>query len=233
MFALGWRSAIAMTVVASALASSAIAVEYEPGVSVGQWVRFGEVVVIGIISDPGEVPKWIRTEVTAISGKKVTLRTFGEMMNGNATEEIVNVFDVEAGTMNGSLSPLNPVIAANLKEGDALPPFELKMKINKTEIRTYLGVARTVNVYDSVVATPEYRSNTKLVYDKASGILLELEMSAIWIAGESMVRYVATDTNIFKATPVGENVAYVCLATMIVALFVVRRAGTNTGRTSA
>lgn len=216
------RLAIAMAVVLSVGTFPAIAVEYEPGLSVGQWARYGE--IINTIVDPVNISAWM-VEVTAVSGKTVTLHTVGELKSGTTVEESIDVCDVEAGKINGTKAHWMPVIAADLKEGDALPPFELSMKINKTETRTYIGVSRTVNIYNAAVGSPESRSSTSLVYDKASGILLELDISTISIADEFRAYFIATDTNIFKGNPVGENAIGICLTAMAIVVLITRKAG--------
>jgi len=216
-----------MAVVLSVSTFPAVAVEYLPGLSVGQWVRYGE--IINTMPDAANISAWM-VEVTAVFGKTVTLRTVGELKDGGVAQEETHVCDVEAGKIDGTKAYWMPVIAADLKEGDALPPFELGMKINKTETRTYVGVSRTVNIYKAVAeygvaGSPDSRSSTTLVYDRASGILLELDMSTISVAGEFRAYYIATDTNIFEGKPVGENGIGVCLAAMAVAVLVMRKAG--------
>ena len=59
-----------------------LAVEYNPGVSVGQYVKYGN--FYGGYN-PGVIPyDWEKIEVIAVSGKEVTLLTTGQFKNGTA-----------------------------------------------------------------------------------------------------------------------------------------------------
>ena len=48
---------------------------------------------------------------------------------------------------DGVPSTQGPIIAANLNQGDAIPPPNT-YSVNKTETRIFLGFSRTVNILD-------------------------------------------------------------------------------------
>ena len=182
-----------------ALAVPVLAVDYNPGISVGQGAEYGNYVLDGQETDVN----WTRFGVAAVSGKEVTLTELTAYMNG--TDETVDkVYDVEAGTVGGQPAyfPGSVIIAANLNEGDALPPVDLGYIVNKTETRTYLGVSRSVNIVSYSLSGEGYNLSETFVYDKASGMRLELEGEATTIEPEhpstSTYSNSIIDTNIFE-----------------------------------
>src|SRR5450759_2398720 len=78
----------------------------------------------------------------------------------------------KTGTKNGDPSTQGPIIAANLNQGDVIPPANTYI-VNGTANRVYLGVTRSVNILETTVSTPDYSTSLTYIYDKASGILLE------------------------------------------------------------
>ena len=70
----------------------------------------------------------------------MTLLSTGQFKNGTALpgNDTTSVWNIEAGTENGVPSTQGPIIAANLNQGDAIPPPNT-YSINQTESRTYLG----------------------------------------------------------------------------------------------
>ena len=151
---------------------------YIPGVSVGQYVKYGNFVGVGPGLPAENVLDWLKTEVVAVSGKEVTLRTSGQFQNGTATpgSGSSTTYNVETGMMNGTVVyTYGPIIAANLNEGDAIPPTSYGYTINKTETRTYLGVSRSVNILNTTYSSADYANRWTIIYDKASGMQLEME----------------------------------------------------------
>ena len=121
-----------------------LAVEYDLGVSVGQYVKYGN--YYGVNTGTVQFLAWEKKEVVAVSGKEVTLRTTGQFKNGTAMPHSGDtyVYNVETGATNETHGDLKSIIAANLNEGDVVPPGTFV--VNKTEIRTYMGVSRVVNI---------------------------------------------------------------------------------------
>ena len=178
-----------------ALAVPVLAVDYNPGISVGQGAEYGNYVLDGQETDVN----WTRFGVAAISGKEVTLTEITAYMNG--TDETVDkIYNVEAGTVDGQPAafPGTWIIAANLNEGDALPPVDLGYIVNTTETRTYLGVSRSVNIVSYTFSGEGYTLSETFVYDKASGIMLEMEGEAVVGDTTQTYSHSITVTNIFE-----------------------------------
>jgi len=152
------------------------AVEYNVGVSVGQCVTYGNFVGIGPSMSPDiNETLWMRLDVTEVSGKNVTLHASGMYKNGTSAPESGTICNVETGWSNSSgMYGISMLIAANLQAGDALPgtPFT----INKTETRNYGGFVTSVNILNLTFSMPGYYYKYVYVWDKPSGMLLEIDM---------------------------------------------------------
>jgi len=206
------------------LAVPVLAVDYNPGVSVGQGAEYGNYVMDGQETDVN----WTRFGVAAVSGKEVTLTELTAYMNG--TDETVDkVYNVEAGTVDGQPAafPGTRIIAANLNEGDALPPVDSGYIVNTTETRTYLGVSRSVNIVSYSYSGEGYTISETFVYDKASGILLEMEGETVVGDTTQTYSHSITVTNIFEEaeptpTPTeGIPVEYLYVGVVVVIIVVV------------
>ncbi len=206
MLSFKWKIVVVIVgVLLVAVVAPTLALAYCPGVSVGQWVKYGN--FIGIVQGLGGESDldWMKLEVVTVTGKEVTLHASGKFKNGSATPEESAVYNVEVGTMNGNPSIYGPIIAANLNEGDVLPipPPNPPLKINKTETRTYMGVSRSVNILNTTISTTEYFSRQIVIYDKDSGMMLEIEISTTMPTENQKISFNAIDTNIFaiSSTP--------------------------------
>ena len=183
------------------------ALQYTPGVAVGQYVKYGNFVGTGPGVEAFNDYDWLKLQVTDISGSTVTLLSTGQYRNGTAIpgNGSVEVWDIAAGTENGVPSTQGPIIAANLNQGDAIPPANTYV-VNRTETRTYLDVSRTVNILDVSVSTPDYNTSLTYVYDRASGVLLESTTQTTTHAQPQPVTttilYSIIETNIFGTTPI-------------------------------
>jgi hypothetical protein len=171
------------------------AVDYNPGVSVGQWVKYGDYVV----TTPAETvisPDWSMMEVIVVSGKEVTLRITGAYMNGTAIPASEVVCNIESG-MTGGFQRY--IIAANLNEGDKILNLATSDTINTTETRTILGASRSINILNFTYSAAGQDMTFTYIYDKASGMNLGFEMKINII--EQAVTYTNSysiiDTNIF------------------------------------
>ncbi len=198
-------AALAFVLLATFVAS-VLAVEYNTGVSVGQYVKYGNWYAVN--APTSMAMDWQKVEVVAVSGKEVTLRMTGQLKNGTAMPQSGDtyVYNVETGAKNYTHSVLGFVIATNLNEGDAAPSGSNTYMINTTEIKTYLGVSRVVNVIVEVISGVDnrgpYTARLTYAYDKASGILLESENWIKWSStpNDRVVYFSVTDTNIFEAS---------------------------------
>jgi hypothetical protein len=188
----------------SALAAPVLAIGYAPGVSVGQYAKYGNFIGVGPGEETINNTDFVKQEVIAVSGTQITLFTTGQLKDGSPTQGngSTTIWDIQAGTSNGTPMVQGPIVAANLNQGDTIPPPNT-YTVNRTETRTYLGTSRTVNVLNPTIITPDYTTTFTFVYDRASGILLEATSITIQnqaTSTPSEYSYIITQTNIFEAT---------------------------------
>jgi hypothetical protein len=195
---------VALAVLAT-LALPVFAQDYNLGVTVGQYVTYGNFVGVGPGFESFNDYDWLKLEVVSVSGKEVGLLSTGQFNDGEAIpgNGTTTVWNVETGTEDGSPSTQGPIIPANLVQGDAIPPPST-YSVNKTEDRTYLGVSRSVNILDVAISTPDYDTTLAYVYDRVSGMLLESTSKTIQAQPEpttSEYSYSIIETNIFGSAP--------------------------------
>jgi hypothetical protein len=159
-----------------AFVAPVLTVDYDPGVIIGQYVKYGNITYIVNGSESEVSVDWTRVDVTFVSGKNVTLLTSGQFKNGGAipSNGSTSVYNIETGMLNGTTEyTYGAVIAGNLSEGDPIPPLPYGFVVNKTETRTYFGVNRTVNILETTYSDSDYGNHWLLVYDRITGLLLE------------------------------------------------------------
>ena len=219
---------LAITLALAILASIVVpvfAAQYSPGVTVGQYVKYGNFVGAGQGAEEFNNYYWLKVQVTAISRKEVTLLSTSQYKNGTAIagNGTVSVWNVETGTENGVPSTQGSIIAGNLNQGDAIPPANTYL-VNRTETRNYLGVSRSVNLLDASFSTPDYTTSLTYVYDKASGMLLESTIQTTTQAQPqpviTTISYGVIETNIFSSTNPSPTVPEFPSPILAVALFV-------------
>jgi hypothetical protein len=182
-----------------------LALTYNPGVEIGQYVKYGNFVGVGQGVESFNDYDWLKLQVTDVSGKDVTLLSTSQFKNGTAIagNDTTSVWNIETGTQDGVPSTQGPIIASNLNQGDPIPPSNTYV-VNSTESRTYLGVSRTVNILDASLSTSDYNATLTYVYDKASGMLLESTTQTVTQADPqpvtTTISYSVIETNIFGST---------------------------------
>jgi len=183
------------------------ALEYNPGVAVGQYVKYGNFSGVGPGAEAFNYYDWLKLQVVDVSGKTVTLLSTSQYKNSKAIagNGSISVWNVEAGTEDGLPSTQGPIIAANLNQGEAIPPANT-YSVNRTQSRVYLGVSRTVGVLDVSFSTSDYNSTLTYVYDRVSGMLLESATHTTTQAQPqpviTTISYSIVETNIFGTTHV-------------------------------
>jgi hypothetical protein len=180
------------------------AIEFNPGVSVGQYVVFGHWEAVNTVVTAAM--NWEKIEVVAVSGTEVRFLVSGQLKNGTAMPHNGDTYfiNVETGTTNETHSNLKSIIPASLNEGDLIPPGTFK--VNNTEIRNYLGVNRAVNIV--IDTTSDAR--VTVAYDKVSGMALQWESWMTQPNGVQMaIKYDITDTNIFEVRQPTESIPMV------------------------
>jgi uncharacterized membrane protein len=194
-----------VTVILVALAIPVFAVEYTSGVKVGQYVKYGNFVGIGQGFETFNDYGWLKLAITNVNGNEVTLLSTGQFKNGTAIpgNSTVTVWNVATGTEDGVPNTQGPIIAANLNQGDSIPPPNT-YSVNQTENAVYLGISRSINVLNVTISTPEYNTMLSYVYDRASGMLLESNSQTTTQAQfqpiTSTFSYSIIDTDIFGST---------------------------------
>jgi hypothetical protein len=202
-----------------AFVAPVLAVDYNPGVSVGQWIKYGNYVV----TTPAESvisPDWSMMEVTRVSGKEITLHITGAYMNGTALPSSDVICNIEAGGFN---MWQRYIMAANLNQGDKILNTATADTINKTETRTILGTSRSVNILNFTYSYAGQDTTFTYIYDKASGMNLEFEMD-IKIIGSAVTytnSYSIIDTNIFEVEPIPEFPSWSLLLILLVSVVIV------------
>ena len=231
MFSSKYKSAFTLAFILLIVSTTTVlAVDYNPGLSVGHYVKYGNYAIIPATEIPVD---WSKREVTAVSGKDVTLSFSGQFKNGTALPNSggVGIYNIQAGTLNGTDYTYGIIIAGNLNEGDPIPPLSYGFIVNKTETRTYLGVSRTVNILETTYSDADYDNHWVIVYDKACGIMLEQEFERTDKTPTAEIPYTkqsmsVSETNIFDDTlPSGGEAltleyGFIALAAVIVVLVV-------------
>jgi hypothetical protein len=210
------------------LAFPVFALDYNPSVSLGQYVKYGNFVYTGVTAQETKLD-WTRTEVTAVSGKEVTLSNSGQFVTGTAIpgSGSISTYNIETGKLNGTMDyTYGVIIAGNLNEGDAVPPLSYGFVVNRTETRTYLGVSREVNIIETTYDDPNYANHWTLVYDKISGIMLESEIEYTQKSTTpttTTTSYSVTETNIFggSTSTSSGTIPVVFLYVAVVAIIVI------------
>jgi len=192
------------------------AADYNPGVSVGQWVKYGDYVV----TTPAETvisPDWSMIEVIGVSGKEVTIRITGAYKNGTAIPSSEVICNIEAGRID---EWQRYIIAANLNQGDKILNLAVSDTINKTETRTILGASRSVNILNFTNSFGGQGMTVTYIYDKASGMHLgmEMEITIIEPAVTYTNSYSIIDTNIFDVEPIPEFPSWSLLLILLVSV---------------
>jgi hypothetical protein len=198
-------TAFLITALLAAFVLPVLALTYNPGVIAGQYVKYGNFVGVGPGAEAFNDYAFLKLQVTDVSGKAVTLLSTSQYKNGTviAGNGTSSVWNVETGTEDGVASTQGPIIAANLNQGDPIPPSNT-YSVNRTESRTYLGVSRTVDILDASLSTPDYNITLTYVYDKSSGMLLESSTQTTTKADPqpitALITYSVVETNIFGST---------------------------------
>ena len=83
-----------------AIAAPALAVVYTPGVSVGQYAKYGNFIGIGPGEESINNTDYVKQEITAVSGTEITLLTTGQLKDGTPTSGngSTTVWNIETGT---------------------------------------------------------------------------------------------------------------------------------------
>jgi hypothetical protein len=171
-----------------------------PGVSVGYWVKYGNITATGIkyIGSGFNETEWIKIEVVGVSGTEVTFSMSRTFKNGSIEKGADIISDVDTGWATGGLTWRNHfLIAANLIQNDTFTTIGIDVLISKTENRSYAGMDRTVNIVN-YTESEDYYYELFMVYDQISGFLLEMNTSLTSVTlptGNEELSFVAVELN--------------------------------------
>lgn len=185
---------------------------YYPGVSVGDYVTYGNFVCkFDHQGRPGCINNlaFKKMEVIEVSGTKVTFLHTHQYKNGSATPYTgcTETLDVEAAWWSDDTEyciDYSLIIAANLTEGSCIHLGNCDFPghtVTRIEERTYLGLSRKViplrgpNTTRDDDSTINIRVTENFVYDQESGIKLEHKL--ITPDGDVIWAMSIIETNIF------------------------------------
>ena len=199
------------------------AVDYIPGVKVGDWIKYSSSVTYsGNGTEPYSITEekkidWLRMEVENVSGTIVYVNTTVHYNNGtqilqNSTVDVSGSSQYSSGFF---------LIAANLRSGDAITT-QLNLVINQTITKTYVSARRNVNVVNVTTLYQGQTSTTTIYFDQSTGFLVEIyskspDYSNPGAYSELSVR--ATQTNMWSPDLIGSlsnNLIYIILAIIII-----------------
>lgn len=207
------------------------AYQFWAGVTKGQYVKYGNFAGTGVGMQAYNDNEWMKYEVVDVNETLVTLVLTGQFKNGteyagNGNRWVYNLTLLNS--VNGTWAGQNPLIPADMEKHELLTEYSLVDYINDTVTRTYLGESRTVNILNYSVSTATGTITYTYFYDKASGMLLEMQGQSEDLApqGTRAFSYVVVDTNIFGPNkPLPIEYVYIIVAAAGVGLAV---AGTVT-----
>jgi len=185
------------------------------GVNVGNWAKYGDILVKWGSTDQSAKPsqefielnntEWVYHNVSKVSSTKIIFRQVIKFKDGTQNTSTLQV-DVNTGTGNGTLM----FIPANKSLGDPLYPFAgeaTPLWINETILRTYVGVTREVNHLEIIQSRPLEGGTTDIsinyYWDRETGILTERSAELINKTGKYITSYSRSDkiveTNLWSA----------------------------------
>jgi hypothetical protein len=221
-----------IVVLSMALPLAVRAVDYNVGVKVGDWIKYGQIKVTwtGNGTEPSYVTglqkiDWVRTDVENINGTNVTLIWTVHFNNGTQTPENLSV-DV-AGTEETSGFTL--LIASNLKRGDAVVNGTNSPTINQTTTGIYAGANRNVNLLEFTSVYDNQTMTNKIYWDQSTGVMVEEDQKSPDYSSPGAfigISIKATETNMWSLDFIGtlyNNLVYI-IAGVVIAIFVIAAA---------
>lgn len=209
------------------------ALGHDPGVQVGYWVKYGNIVGVGPFYTDFNETDYIKVEVVRVAGSQVNLRMSRTFKNGTLQPGVEMEFHFDTGITDAGTNWYSHfIIPAGLVENDEVkgPSGASSMIINKTETRYVLGANRTVDIANYTASIANYVDYQFLaIYDQTTGFLLQFNESYIsqsTPAGNEILSFEAVEMNTIPSasdmTPIYVASAVV-LAAVAAGLLVLRR----------
>src|SRR5437899_10547473 len=194
--------ALVLAMATPLLSPIAHAQSYNPGVSIGQYVTFGQIGVTfkGTGTPPSILSQLNQTQsltilVTAVntSAKNVTATQTYLYKNGTTQSQIL-AGNVASGYGNLSIW----IVAGGLSAGDPLTQGYGFLGITETVAKPYAGVVRPVNL---LVAKNSFY-NLTAVWDQSTGFLVEIseQVSELYLGQTYSIQAKVTTTNAWNSS---------------------------------
>ncbi len=209
-----WASLILLTIATAMVVPStpqASAATYAPGVSPGDWVKYGQVSGFWYIpfQDPPQFIKdamatnWVTTEAVSVVDNDVTAAQTWNFDNATCQRSVTLTGNVQTGSGNLTIF----IIGGGLKAGDPINAMPLAPTLNKTITWSYVGAARQVNVlnYTSSQSTAFgiLFLQILLFWDQITGVLLESsfveQITSVLGTYMGVTHILITETNLWQA----------------------------------
>ncbi len=149
------------------------AVDYNVGVRVGDWIKYGQYKVTwsGNGSEPSYITDekkvdWMRIDVENISGTTVTLNLTTHYNNGTQIPQNSSI------DVTGNFGYF--IIASNLKSGDNVINQANFPTINQTTTAMYAGASRNVNLLETTSVYGNQTTTGKVYWDQSTGVMVEM-----------------------------------------------------------
>jgi hypothetical protein len=205
------------------------AVDYNVGVKVGDWIKYGQYTVTwsgkgtepAYIMDEKKVD-WARMDVENISGTTVTLNATVHFNNGTQTSQSISA-DIAGGA---GMTGIRVLIASNLKAGDPILNSASSPVINQTITGRYASANRSVNLLNATSTYDNQTTTVKIYWDQSTGFMVEMynkmpDYSNPGAYIESSLE--ATETNMWNADFIGtlsNNIVYIIASIIIIILVI-------------
>lgn len=219
---------LAILVASVVLPTLVRAVDYNVGVKVGDWIKYGQFTVTwsGNGTEPEYITDmkkadWMRLDVENVSGTTINLNMTAHYNNGTQTPQNASV-DITGDTgMSGYL-----LIASNLKTGDNVTNRANSPTINQTTTGIYAGASRNVNLLEATSVFQNQTATMKIYWDQSTGVMVETynkmpDYSNLGAYIEISVK--AKETNMWSPDLIGtasDNIIYVIAGILVIIIIV-------------
>ena len=201
------------------------ALGHDPGVQVGYWVKYGNIVGVGPSYTDFNETDYIKVEVVSVAGSQVNLRRSSTFKNGTLQPGVEMEFHFDTGVTDAGTNWYGPfIIPAGLVENDEVkrPSGASSMIINKTETRYVLGANRTVDIvsYTASIVVNYVDYQFLAIYDQTTGFLLQFNESYIsqsTPSGNEILSFEAVEMNTIPSSSDMTSI-YVASAVVVAAV---------------
>lgn len=176
------------------------------GVRVGDWVKYGDVLVNWNSTDPNAKPdpeivklnntEWFRNVVTNVDYPRITFEHIRQLKNDTQESNVLQV-DVESGSGNGTLFfTLAGLFLGDLLYSESMDPTPVL--INETALRKSAGITRLVNhlnLTKTVEGDPSQSFYVSInhYWDRETGFLTERQGAFSNLTGSFQTRWTRSD----------------------------------------